>query len=143
MTTSALPKVAIVFETILGIGAIGGGLALVIGPRGEVLPLPVSALAGSPFTTYCVPGLILVVVLGVGPLVAAVLAHRRHAAAPFFTVVVGAALVIWIAVEIAIVGYSSHPPLQAVYLGLGIVIVLVGGMWTFTDPSARRRLGFA
>ena len=38
---------AIVLEVILAIGAIGGGIALILGPRGEIIPLPVSALAGS------------------------------------------------------------------------------------------------
>jgi hypothetical protein len=36
-----------------------------LAPRGEVMPLPLSALAGSPFDTYLVPGLILFGVLGV------------------------------------------------------------------------------
>jgi hypothetical protein len=31
---------AIVLELVLGIGAIGGGIALMLGPNGEVLPLP-------------------------------------------------------------------------------------------------------
>jgi uncharacterized membrane protein len=39
------------------------------------------------------------------------------------------ALLVWLAVEIAIVGYSNDPPLQPVYLGLGVVILLVGAGW--------------
>jgi uncharacterized membrane protein len=38
-------------------------------------------------------------------------------------------LIVWVAVEIAIVGYSNEPPLQALYLALGVVIVLVGVRW--------------
>ena len=59
-------KVAIGLELLLGIGAVGGGIALMAGPNGEILPLPVSALGGSPFTSYFVPGAILCFVLGVG-----------------------------------------------------------------------------
>lgn len=43
---------AIVLDVILGLGALGGGGALMFGPRGEFLPLPVSLLGGSPFDTY-------------------------------------------------------------------------------------------
>jgi hypothetical protein len=43
--------------------------------------------------------------------------------------VAGGALVIWLLVEIVVVGYSNDPPLQAWYLGLGIVISLVGVGW--------------
>ena len=67
-------KASIALEVLLGIGALGGGLVLVLAPRGEIMPLPLSALAGSPFETYLGPGLILFTVLGLGPLVAAGLA---------------------------------------------------------------------
>ena len=60
-------------EIFLSVGALFGGAALVLGPKGEIIPLPISALAGSPFDSYFVPGLILLGVLGVGPLAAAVL----------------------------------------------------------------------
>ncbi len=132
--TKALPlgrfaAAAIALEVVLGIGAIGGGIALMAGPKGEILPLPVSALAGSPFADYFAPGAILFTALGLGPLAAALAAWRRHPAAPFLALMVGGALLIWLVVEILIVGYSDHPPLQAVYLGLGVVITLLAACW--------------
>jgi hypothetical protein len=42
---------------------------------------------------------------------------------------VGGALLVWLFVEIAVVGYADDPPLQAVYLGLGVVISLLGLTW--------------
>jgi len=48
-------KGALALEAVLGIGALAGGLILMLAPRGEILPLPLSALAGSPFDTYFVP----------------------------------------------------------------------------------------
>lgn len=116
-------------EILLSVGALGGGLVLMIAPRGEIMPLPLSALAGSPFDTYLVPGLILFGVLGLGPLVAARLAWRRHPLAPIAAFVVGAGLLIWVAVEAAIIGYSNEPPLQAIYGILGVAIVLVALRW--------------
>jgi hypothetical protein len=124
-----LAAAAIGLEVLVGIGAIGGGVALMAGPRGEIIPLPVSALAGSPFADYFVPGAILFAVLGLGPVGAAVLAWRRHPLAPFLAFAVGGALLIWLVVEIVIVGYTNDPPLQPIYLGLGIVITLVGIGW--------------
>ncbi|MDF2734865.1 MAG: hypothetical protein K0S97_1488 [Chloroflexota bacterium] len=113
----------------MGIGALGGGLVLIVAPRGEIMPLPLSALAGSPFETYLGPGLILFTVLGMGPLVAAWLALRRHPLAPFAAFAVGVALLIWVAVEIGIIGYSNEPPLQAIYLVMGAVITVVAVRW--------------
>ena len=120
---------AIVLELLLALGALGGGAALMAGPRGEIIPLPVSALSGSPFADYFIPGAVLFTALGVGPLAAALLAQRRHRVAPLATVLVGLTLVVWLGVEIAIVGYSNDPPLQAIYLVLGLVIVTLGTAW--------------
>ena len=122
-------KAAVVLEILLSIGALGGGLVLMIAPRGEIMPLPLSALAGSPFDSYLVPGLILFGVLGLGPLVAARLAWLRHPLAPTAAFVVGAGLLIWVAVEVAIIGYSNEPPLQAIYGIVGVAIVLVAIRW--------------
>jgi len=43
--------------------------------------------------------------------------------------VVGAGLLIWVAVEVAIIGYSNEPPLQAIYGTHGVVIMLVSIRW--------------
>jgi hypothetical protein len=136
MTTHTLSRpttrsaaVSLVLEVVLSIGALGGGLVLIVAPRGEIMPLPLSALAGSPFETYLGPGLILFTVLGLGPLIAARLVWIRHPLAPVAAFVVGAALLIWVGVEIAIIGYSNEPPLQAIYLALGAVITTVALGW--------------
>jgi hypothetical protein len=140
-------KTAMALEIFLSVGALFGGAALVLGPKGEIIPLPISALAGSPFDSYFVPGLILLGVLGVGPLAAAVLGWRGHPVAPFAAFAVGTALLIWLGVEIVIVGYTNVPPLQPFYLLLGAVIVAVSLRWltspavpgsAFVDPPMRR-----
>jgi len=141
---SRVAKSALALETLLSIGALGGGLVLMLAPRGEILPLPLSALADSPFDTYFVPGLILFGVLGLGPLVAARLAWHRHPLAPIATFIVGSGLLIWVAVEVAIIGYSNEPPLQAIYGLLGVAILLVALRWLLDAglprlPGAQRR----
>jgi deazaflavin-dependent oxidoreductase (nitroreductase family) len=130
-------RAALTLDILLSLGALGGGAALMLGPRGEILPLPLSALKGSPFDTYFVPGLILFSVLGLGPLLAARLVWLRHRLAPLATCVVGVALLVWLAVEIAIVGYSDNPPLQPFYLLLGVAITIVGLIWLAGQSSGR------
>jgi hypothetical protein len=133
---SRVAKLALALELILSIGAVAGGLILMLAPRGEIIPLPLSALAGSPFDTYFVPGLILFGVLGLGPLVAARLVWLQHPLAPAAEFVVGAALVTWVGVEVAIIGYSDEPPLQAIYMVLGVAILLgaIRWMWDIEQP---------
>lgn len=59
------------------------------------------------------------------------MAWLRHPLAPVAAFSVGVALLIWVAVEIAIIGYSNEPPPQAIYLTLGVAITLgaVGWAW--------------
>jgi hypothetical protein len=134
-------RIAIALEAFLAIGALGGGAALLLGPRGEIISLPLSALAGSPFADYTVPGAILFLVIGLGPLAAAVLTWRRHRLAPLLACATGGALIVWLAVEIAIVGYTNKPPLQGFYLALGAAIVLVGVRWLRHTKSLGPALG--
>jgi hypothetical protein len=56
---------------------------------------------------------------------------------------VGVALLIWLAVEIAILGYANDPPLQPIYIGLGVIIGLVGTAWLRQTglPFRRRAAG--
>ena len=141
---SRFAKAAVALEVFLSVGALAGGGALMLGPRGEIIPLPVSALKGSPFESYFVPGLILFSVLfsvlGLGPLAAALLVWLRHSLAPLAASVVGVGLLIWLAVEIAIVGYTNDPPLQPFYLLLGAAIALAGLGWLAkVGPLALRR----
>lgn len=137
---SRVAKGAFALEVLLSIGALGGGLILMLAPRGEILPLPLSALVGSPFDTYFVPGLILFSAVGLGPLLAGVLTWMRHPLAPVAAIVVGAGLLIWVAVEVAIIGYSNEPPLQAIYAILGVVILLVGIRWLWNVGRSELRV---
>jgi hypothetical protein len=53
-----------------GLSALAGGTALLAAPRGSPV-FPLALLEGSPFATFHVPGLLLFVLLGLGPLAVA------------------------------------------------------------------------
>jgi hypothetical protein len=54
---------------ILGIGAVFGGLVLIIDPSGGMIKMPITLLENSSFDSFLIPGMILFVVLGVFPLI--------------------------------------------------------------------------
>jgi len=124
----------IVVQLFQAVGALGGGAALIASPRGGIIKMPLSNLDGSPFKDFLIPGIILFVVLGIGPLVTAwVLIRRPRSTAlesvnPFgheywgwtLSGVIGVGLVIWIAVETLIVPYNF---LQPLYAAVGAVII--------------------
>jgi hypothetical protein len=116
-----------------GLSGLAGGVGLIGDPTGAALSIPQEWLMDSPFRDYRVPGLILLTGLGVLPLVVAgaVWSAARWALAA--SLLIGLMLVVWIGVQISIVGYQASPPLQAVYGSLGLVIAALTRM-----PSVRK-----
>jgi hypothetical protein len=135
----AAGKTAISLLALLGLGALAGGAALVAQPDGSVMHFDTTLLAGSPFSDFLVPGLILGGLFGIGSLVVAAmgLAHARPA--PFLAFAIGCAQMVWIVVELAIIRELSflHPTFFLV--GLGIAAASVAWGWpTFTAWRAAR-----
>ncbi|PLX13440.1 MAG: hypothetical protein C0597_11745 [Marinilabiliales bacterium] len=52
----------------LGLGAIGGGIILIISPTGEMLGVPITEFKNIPFNSFLIPGIILFSVIGIVPL---------------------------------------------------------------------------
>jgi hypothetical protein len=126
-----LGRLAIVLEIFLGIGALFGGIQFILAPDGHLLGVPLSMLAGTPFHTFLVPGLLLFTFVGLGPMVAAALTARRRAIGPLAAFAVGLTLMVWITVEMVIfAGVTSL--FWAFYLALGTVIAAVGVAWSRT-----------
>ncbi len=112
-----------VLDGFLGITAVFGGLTLLFG----WLPIPASLLIGSPFTSYTIPALALTVLVGGGGVLATVLMRRRSSGSLAASGLAGLALLIFEAVELALIGFSW---LLALYVALGLAIVaLAFGLW--------------
>lgn len=138
------PAVLTILVALQAVSGLGGGGALVIDPSGGVLGMPLSVLRRGPFADFLVPGAILLVVLGVFPAVIAVALWWRPRWGALGPVerafgehwswvgagVVGVGLLLWLAVELALVGPSSLLVAYAV-LALGIIALAL-------EPGTRR-----
>src|SRR6202043_944297 len=67
---STLGRLAMVLEIFLGIGALFGGIQFILAPDGHLLGVPLSMLAGTPFHSFLVPGLLLFTFVGLAPIMA-------------------------------------------------------------------------
>jgi hypothetical protein len=137
-TSRPLPgiaRLAVVLEIFLGLGALFGGGALILAPDGRLLGMPPSLLAGSPFHSYLVPGIILFTLVGIAPLTAAAMTLRRQTLAPIAAVAVGLTLIGWVSVEMVVLaGLGSLA--WALYLVLGACISVIGVAWWRSSPRA-------
>lgn len=113
-----------VVQAFIGLGAIGGGFMLVKDPSGSALGLPASLLEGSPFSDFLIPGLFLVVVNGVGSMIGSALSFTRKRIAKEIAMVLGAILLAWIVIQLAIIRSLSW--LHVLYFMLGIVELGMG-----------------
>lgn len=110
----------LVTTAVIGLTAVAGGAALVLGALSPslatVLSPPTEYLEGSPFTSYLLPGLILALVLGGVHLVAFSLVLRRHERWVLAGAVGAFDTLIWIFVQMIVIPFSF---LQAMYFVLG------------------------
>jgi hypothetical protein len=132
-------KICITFLAFLGLGATGGGIFIVMKPDGSAMQWDVKMLAGSPFTDFLVPGLVLLGLFGVGSFVVAGMGLARSRFAPFLAFAIGCGQMIWITVELAILKELSflHPTTFAI----GLIIAASSVRWgwpTFQGWRAAR-----
>lgn len=127
----------VVLHLFLGSSAFISGAIMIINPSGSWMQLPLSLLDNSPFPNYFIPGLILFTILGVLPLLVASALLKKwnwRFAERFnvfqdkhwswtFSLYIGFALIIWIAVQIFVIQELSI--LQLIYFILGLIIQMV------------------
>ena len=127
-------------QVFIGLTAIVGGLWLVFDPSGAQMNIPLEWLSNSPFTNYFVPGLILLLVNGVGNFFAGIFTFLRIKYAGDMAIAFGTFLVLFILIEVWFIGVQSL--LQPLYLLLGLTEMLIGLMLhklTFSVPSLPQR----
>lgn len=88
---------------LLAINAFGGGYYAMAGAEG----VPIEWLQGSPFTSYFIPGLFLFTVIGGWALFAAILIFMKKKFAPKAALISGVIVLLWLGVQISIIGYVS------------------------------------
>lgn len=116
-----LQRVLVALELLLAVGAFGGALGLVTG----ALDLH-EAADDLPLASPVLGGIALALCNGVLPLVVATGTLRRAPWASVGHLAVGAALIGWIVVQVAFIGFGSA--LQAAYLGYGVVVLALGAL---------------
>lgn len=138
-------NIYLVLLALLGIGAIFGGIVLIISPPGELFGMPLSMLENSPFGNFLLPGIILFNLPGLMPIwiVRTLIKKPEYKIveslnffidmywAWSYSIFIAFALIIWIQIEMSFVQsvHWSH----TLYMFWAIAIIFVGLL-----PSVRK-----
>ncbi|NWF89373.1 MAG: hypothetical protein HXY50_07900 [Ignavibacteriaceae bacterium] len=108
-----------IIQVFVALGAFVSGLLIILYPSGKLLEMSVELLNNSPFNNFLIPGIILLLVNGVGQGTAAVLTIRKHEYAGIVGATFGLGLIIWIFVQVNIIGGGHW--LQYIYFVIGVI----------------------
>lgn len=126
-----------ILHIFLGVGALGGGGALVIDPSGDLMKMPTSMLERSPFSDFLFPGILLFIVFGIPPLLVVYGLVKRpqwhlvDTLNPFkkiysfwaLSLYIGFGQIIWIMVQTYML--NSVAIIHLIYMSLGLLIQAV------------------
>ena len=113
-----------ILQLFIGLGAVGGGLGLILEPSGANLGMPLDMLNHSPFSDFLIPGIVLLVVNGLGSISGSVFSFKLFQYTAEIALVLGAFLVAWILIQVYWI--HSYHWLHALYLILGILELALG-----------------
>ena len=134
MKHKAIRIILVVIEALVGLGALAGGIAILTGVFDQWLPL--AWLQGTPFSDYTIPGLILLIVIGGGMLVAAATNFVQREWAVLLSAAMGLVMIGFEIFEVVILDRYADAIIpstiaqQALMVGLGLVIfALASYLW--------------
>jgi hypothetical protein len=113
-------RVLVALELVTGATGLAGGAMLAAVPDGSLLRADPATLAGSPFSDWRMPGVLLAGLVGGGFLLAGWWQWRGYRHARELSMAAGAGLVCFEAAELAWLGFQ---PLEAVFAAAGAIIV--------------------
>ncbi len=119
-----LAKLLGILQLFIGLGAVGGGLTLVLEPNGSMLGVPLDMLDRTPFADFLIPGIVLLTVNGFGSIAGSVFSFKLAHYAAEIALALGAFLVAWITIQVYWI--QSIHWLHSLYFCIGILELALG-----------------
>jgi hypothetical protein len=126
-----LRRTLVILELATGVAALAGGMLLAAAADGSLLRADLDALAGTPFTDWRVPGVLLAALVGGGYLLAGWWQWGNRWRACELSMFAGAGLVIFEAAELSWLGFQ---PLEAVFAVVGVTVVALAWRTGTSQP---------
>jgi hypothetical protein len=110
----------------VGIGGLIGGVPLVLDPSGRSMGLDLQVLAESPFSTYLVPGLVVLIINGLVPCVLGIAAMRQHRRSGEIGIAFGVWLVGYMIAQVWWIGLIAG--IQYLFFIIGFIVLILGAI---------------
>ena len=123
-STNILPFGTAAILLFFGIGAVAGGLGVILDPSGESLGVSVNLLMDSPFKDFLIPGIILFTIIGLTSLLVSYLTFKQHLLSGGATIILGFIMIIWIVLQVYWIGWLTL--LQPTFLIIGFAEIILG-----------------
>ncbi len=127
MNVKFLRIITIALLYLNGLTAVGGGMVLIIDPKGSILKLSVELLNGSPFKNYLIPGIILLVFNGFFSLVTLYFTIKKKNLYQHLIILQGIILFIWLSTQILLIKYF-FAPLHITYFLISLLLIIAGSI---------------
>jgi hypothetical protein len=128
--------ILVILEAFIGLSAIGGGIAILTNAFDFDHWLPIAWLAGTPFSDYTIPGLLLLIVIGGGMLLAASTVFIQQEWAGLLSATMGLVMLGFEVFEVAIIDRYAQAVVpstvaqQALMSGLALAVFgLASSIW--------------
>ena len=118
--------IAVVLLVFLGIGGIYGAWMLISDPSGGKFDWPPELLDGTPFSSYLIPGIILMISIGIFPLYVAIITIIRKSYSHLLIILQGVVLIGWLTIELIINQAFFVPGMHYTCYAIGILLVFIG-----------------
>jgi hypothetical protein len=115
---------AITTLLFLALSAIAGAIPLIVDPSGQMIQMPLSLLKHSPFRSFLIPAIVLLVANGLCCLWVLWMAWKKRPGYPLLVVGQGIVLAGWLLVEIILLEVIVN--LHYFYGVIALILVLTG-----------------
>jgi hypothetical protein len=109
---------------LTAINATVAGVLFIVDPSGHGMGMNVSYIMDSPFNTYLIPGLVLLIVNGLLNFIAAYFVFRKKPFASFWVIAQGILLSGWIVIQVIMVKDISM--LHIIMFTIGMILTMSG-----------------
>lgn len=116
----------------LAVTSIAGAIPMILNPDGEPVGMPQSLLEHSPFHSYLIPGIVLLMANGLLSLWTLGCLLREASGYPLWVAAQGGVLMGWLIVEITIL----RTVVWAHYVYLGVALMLIASGLRLREPAA-------